>query len=209
LAARFRAEGIRVEGGTLVTLAPHAEPRGYDGLTAWDAGLLFADSERITYVGELTRFCLNREAVRAVRLVSGHPGWGSAPAVLVEWEGGLARLMARGASRRATRRLTEKLAARLAAWEPGDPGPDGLPAGPPVFGEVTSTPEENNAGWGAMLAYALQSCVLATAAAGALGLHVVGDALPAVAASVIVSVLPFLPYRFRRRRKRAAATSAP
>src|SRR5262249_37020285 len=62
VAVKLKAEGIDAEaaGATFVDFAPAAESLLYDGFGTWDVGFLSLGGDRLTYVGEQTRFALTR-----------------------------------------------------------------------------------------------------------------------------------------------------
>ncbi|HEY3269241.1 MAG TPA: M48 family metalloprotease [Armatimonadota bacterium] len=205
LEERARAEGISTQGAAFVTMAPHGAPRTYEAFPGWDVGFLYSAPDRIAYLGERTRLELSREEVRAIRLVTDRPGWGRHPAVLVEWDGGAARFSALESAAGASARATEALANRLAEPDAGAAAPN-MPGGAPTLGEVTSAPAGQGAGCGASLRYLFLAAMLSAAAAAALSLTPIFWAF-AVIGSAVASQVPFLPYRFRRRRKRTATSA--
>jgi len=87
LADKLEKQGIPVAaaGGVFVGLAPDESPRLYDHFSIWDVGFLFLSGERLCYVGEQTRFCLERRQVEDVRFGSGMPRFRSRPYLYVDW----------------------------------------------------------------------------------------------------------------------------
>src|SRR5205807_6961390 len=137
------AEGLTPEawGGKLVGLSPGPLLRVYDRFFDWDFGFLVLAGDRLSYLGERTRFALTREQIKEVSLGPGPPG--GRRRLYVVWRdeargaGGTFQLSsgelrwvwwpARGGS---------DLAARLRQWQgqqagPGDvPGPLRQPTSP-------------------------------------------------------------------------------
>lgn len=142
--------GFAASDPVCVALAPHAEPRVYEGFYNWDLGFLSLRHGRLEYRGEETSFALFPDQVTDLRLVPGPPSWIRTACVLVCWQdtagvGGALRLTPiesdalSGAARHA-RRLHQ----RLVTWRADGPTTDTLanaavPSGKlPPSADVTS-----------------------------------------------------------------------
>lgn len=110
-------------GGWFVGLSPHAEPRNYENFLVWDLGFLIPAGDQLCYLGDRTRFALDRGSLVETYMGPGPPGWRSAKRLYIVWRdeerdmGGTFNLSlseARSPWRRAPR--TEKLAERLRDW---------------------------------------------------------------------------------------------
>jgi hypothetical protein len=143
---KLKAEGIDAEaaGATFVDFAPAAESLLYDGYGNWDVGFLSLRGDRLTYVGERTRFALTRGQVTDIRLGPGLPGWLRGRRAVVTWHdaaseagGEFAVWPGESPSLRQLRRGAVALTRHLQAWKNGDRNgesswaPDGL--GPPAL----------------------------------------------------------------------------
>jgi len=139
---------VKHHGGAFVGFAPGPVPRVYEGFYDWDIGFLFLQRERLVYVGEETRFTLQRADVEDVTIIPGGPGWIRAPRILVRWaagdQSGTFQLRP-GEVRRVSRgaKAAHGLLRTLRAWQRGEAPAAAedsrLPeAGPPKIGTVTS-----------------------------------------------------------------------
>lgn len=72
-------------GWTFTGVAPHAEPRVYEGFANWDVGWLRIGEDAIEFAGEEAAFTLAPGAITSITLVEGLPGWIRPRAVLVRW----------------------------------------------------------------------------------------------------------------------------
>jgi len=149
--ARAAADRATAEAGTegiAVGLAPHAEPRVYEGFSVWDLGLVtFADG-RMDFRGEQTRFSLQREEITELRLSPGAPDWNPTARVVVSWQraddtAGVFTLTPSDVPR-LSRVKSEawKLYSRLRQWRSPEVGSaprptSGASLGAPPLGEVT------------------------------------------------------------------------
>jgi Zn-dependent protease with chaperone function len=85
LHARMEREGFKTKEGFLVGFAPSAELRIYENQYVWDTGFLFLTDDRLCYVGEETRFALNRAQVVDVYLGAGPVDWIKRQTLYVRW----------------------------------------------------------------------------------------------------------------------------
>lgn len=98
LSQKLHQEGIQPEAweGVFVSLSPENSPKLYDNIVGWDLGFLFLaagtqekrQQERLSYVGEHTRFSLQRDQITAIRMGAGLPGWLQSSRVYVHWSVG-------------------------------------------------------------------------------------------------------------------------
>ena len=72
-------------GWRFAGVAPHAEPRVYEGFANWDVGWLRIEGDTIEFRAEEAAFVLRPESVLAIERVKGLPGWIPSHAVLVRW----------------------------------------------------------------------------------------------------------------------------
>jgi Zn-dependent protease with chaperone function len=150
LAARCKEAGFDTEAwqGHFVALAPARAPRRFASGFDWDVGFLFLTSDRLCYVGCLTRFALPRDRVKAVRVGPGSPRWGRSSRVYVTWcdEQGTATTWnlrpAGAASVPGSQRQVPQLLRALQDWHQAPPAgttPGALAAlSAPALGPVTS-----------------------------------------------------------------------
>jgi hypothetical protein len=149
----MKGQGVPVESGLFVGLAPGPFPRLYEGFYDWDVGFLFFANGRLCYVGEQTSFCVRREQICAIEIDTSMPGARRAARVCITWrEDGTNQDAAftlrpiDQASLRHPPRAVEALERRLRAWANGEgiiEAPislTGLPAPslPPAAGLVPS-----------------------------------------------------------------------
>ena len=89
LAHRLSEEGWNPQdvGAIFVGLAPHAEPRIYDGFYDWDVGFLVLGAEELCYLGDKTRFALPRERITEIRTAPCVAGWTPTERIEVRWQG--------------------------------------------------------------------------------------------------------------------------
>ena len=143
--------------GLFVGLAPHSQPRVYEGNWTWDVGLLCLTPEYLCYHGEEAKFVLRRNEIARVSVGPGSASWLKTATASLSWRNAQGeerslRLSAVGAgSIRQIARASMRLARDLDAWQRGLPlAPDAilqpdsadskpLPGfGPPNFGSVTN-----------------------------------------------------------------------
>jgi hypothetical protein len=130
-----------------VGFAPDDSPRLYEGHGVWDVGFLVLGRDGLVYLGDQTRFRLERGQMAAVRLGPGTPTWWRVGSVYADWRSaeGWTRtfhLRGRGRTLLGMRRSTKDLAAKLSAWLGAPAGAPALPPAlaelpPPVVAEVT------------------------------------------------------------------------
>ncbi|HEY7311899.1 MAG TPA: hypothetical protein VH643_21220 [Gemmataceae bacterium] len=202
-------------GGVSVSLSPHSEPRLYEHFLIWDPGFLVLSGDRLGYLGDQTRFALERRHIRDVYLGPGPPGWFASRRVYVSWRddergtGGVFNLTVNERSnwwRPAARQAD--LARRLRDWlkQPADatevPPLRDLPA--PDLGAVPSESIGKFASVNVLLGllflrspFAIGACLLLGLSfdlhSGAAGWYVLGS----TALLQVITVLSFLPYRRR------------
>ena len=154
LRARLEGQGIPVDDwhGVLVGLAPAEEPRLYEGFADWDLGYLFLAGGHLCYLGEQTRFVLDRDQVDSLSLDAGPPGWFRTPRLTVRWrddahdtEGALSLRPAEVRSLRQIGPRVYALHKEIGAWREQASDTMALPepfaeVGPPEARQVTSTP---------------------------------------------------------------------
>jgi hypothetical protein len=144
--AKLAAEGIDTADAEFVDLAPARVPMNFDGFFQWDVGFLWLGLDRLTYVGEQTRFALTREQITEIRLGPA-TDWFRTRRVVVDWYDA-----AGGASGAFTiwpgtprsvleiQRDSAALAERLQLWRDGkgaaSPPSAAVGLGPPAFGKV-------------------------------------------------------------------------
>jgi Zn-dependent protease with chaperone function len=152
LAGKLEKQGIPVDaaGGVFVGLAPDDSPRLYDHFSIWDIGFLFLAGERLCYVGEQTRFCLERRQVEEIRFGPGPPRLLRRPYLYVDWYdavrdlGGAFNLRRFEKSASSARRAERLLHQQLTDWRDGVGGrgaafPDALKTLPlPEVAKVAS-----------------------------------------------------------------------
>ena len=143
--------------GLFVGLAPHPQPRLYEGNWTWDVGLLCLTPEYLCYWGEETRFLLRRNEIASISAGPGSVGWFKSATARIAWRNRAGderafRLSAAGAgSMRNLAHCSRELARDLDLWLRGLPlGPDALirvdsmdsssfeTLGAPDFGSVTN-----------------------------------------------------------------------
>jgi Zn-dependent protease with chaperone function len=146
VSAKFVTDGIDTAGAEFVDLAPASAPLNYDGFFQWDVGFLWLGHDRLTYVGEQTRFALTCEQITDIRLGPA-ADWLRIRRVVVDWYDA-----ANGASGAFTiwpgaprsvleiRHDSAALAERLQLWRDGkraaSPPSAVTGLGPPAFGKV-------------------------------------------------------------------------
>ena len=185
-----------------VGLGPADRPRIYDGHTVWDLGHLRLGDDALVFRGDGESFALPREAIAAVRLGPGAPGWISTRYVYVDWNAGDGTrrtfyLNPFTRTLRGSRPLAESILAAIVQWrERRDAAAGGAELPLPAWGEVTGvSPRQalNNVGMFISLAFI---AVLAWAALDLLA--ATSQLLPVLlvaAARFFFSVLPYLRYR--------------
>jgi hypothetical protein len=115
----------REAGWALAGLAPHAEPRVYEGFSNWDLGFVRVSDGRLEYLGEETRFALGPDRITRVERVRA-PGWIPLSVVRVTWrddEGGLHALRLSpldGIGLHSVAGRSRKLAARIESLANGE-----------------------------------------------------------------------------------------
>ena len=143
--------------GLFVGLAPHSQPRIYEGNWTWDVGLLCLTPRYLCYWGEETRFVLRRDEITRISVGPGPLGWLRTATASISWRNAAGeerslRLSAAGAgSIRQMARCSAALARDLDAWHRGSLlAPDAIlrlesadsdslvALGPPSFGAVTN-----------------------------------------------------------------------
>jgi hypothetical protein len=89
LEARLRTEGIDAArlGGVWVGFSPSRSAQIYDGNYDWDVGFLFRAGDRLAYIGDQTRFAIQRDQLVRARLGPGGSSWWRLARVYVEWRG--------------------------------------------------------------------------------------------------------------------------
>jgi Zn-dependent protease with chaperone function len=205
LAAKLERAGVRLDPAArvFVGIAPALEPRVYDGFFDWDLGFLVPGEDGLAYAGEHVSFTLRRDHVTEIRLVPGPPGWFRSQVVAVSWDDGAAsgcltmKPAGVGAVYR-TAQAARRLGEALERWRRGSGGVEAPDFGPPSIGDVTSESPREIA--------SLQNVYVSTVLAGFLslgvgqlaGLSLWPSAVVAVAATVLLALLQFVPYRRAR-----------
>jgi len=213
---KLAREGLTPDawGGIFVGLAPHAEPRNYEGFLVWDVGFLMLIGDRLCYLGDRTRFALDRENIRDVYLGLAGPSRRIAQCVYLVWRddehalSGTFHLSASG--RHGLWRLdpaAAKLAKRLRDWRQQANAPADIPAplrelAAPEFGAVASESLGKVATGNILLAILLMRAPFAIGACFLLGLSFDRDAgaagwyvLLTTMLLPVWTVLSFLRYR--------------
>ena len=87
LRPKLRADGISVEEmeGLLVGFGPDPEPRVYEQVHYWDAGFLCLTDDRLSYVGEDTRFSLRQDQITEIEWRDHLPRWWPDRVSIVHW----------------------------------------------------------------------------------------------------------------------------
>ncbi len=87
LRARLAKKGLDPAdwSGGYVLLTPGGQLRIFDGFTNWDIGFLAAMGNRLCYIGDKTRFSLDRNAVTTIQVHRERMGWGTTQRVKVGW----------------------------------------------------------------------------------------------------------------------------
>jgi Zn-dependent protease with chaperone function len=91
LERRFREKcreqhgGSGTSAGIFVGLAPHSNPRIYEGNWSWDIGFLSLTPDRIFYRGEESQFELSRDQITSIWIGPGAVGWFRTPAIYFSW----------------------------------------------------------------------------------------------------------------------------
>src|SRR5690348_3679698 len=143
--------------GLFVGLAPHAQPRLYEGNWTWDIGLLCLTPEYLCYWGEEAKFVLRRDNITSISVGPGPVSWFKSATARIAWRDGAGdervfRLGAAGAaSMRKMARCSRQLARDLDLWLRGAPLGQGAimqldsadsssfeTPGAPAFGAVTN-----------------------------------------------------------------------
>jgi len=141
LREKCEKSGVRPEicDGLFVGLAPHAQPRLYEGNWTWDVGLLCLTPAYLCYLGEETHFVLRREEITRISVGPGALGWFKAATANISWRNAAGeersfRISAVAAgSLRQIARSSIRLARDIEAWHQGlPPAPDPIlaPASP-------------------------------------------------------------------------------
>lgn len=208
------ARGWRFTG-----VAPHAEPRVYEGFANWDVGWLRMTGDRIEFAAEEAGFVLRPESVLAIERVGGLPGWIPSAAVLVRWidargqshalrlaplDGEVLHTMAARAARLTAALEAWRARAQAAAAE--DPAPS-----PPV-GEITCTHPRQLARPQSLVGFAIVDTLFAALAGALLQLPVAWpgspgwlDVIGVALATQFFLMIPALRYREPVAPARAAA----
>lgn len=160
LRLKCEKNGVRPEicRGLFVGLAPHSQPRLYEGNWTWDVGLLCLTPEQLCYWGEEAQFLLRRDEITCISVGPGSLGWLKTATASISWRNAPGeersfRLNAAGAgSIRDMARTSVLLARDLDAWQRGSPlatdailRPESgdssslVALGPPNFGSITSS----------------------------------------------------------------------
>lgn len=154
---RYRLEqqgfGAAAREGVFVGLAPAAQTQQYDNSLFWDAGVLWLTADKLYYIGEETRFGLEREHIAKIYWHNSRAEWMADRSLVVEWhgnEGGEANnavyfLRLGGGSVLQERRELESLHGRINDWlEMSQPFPEASPQlqslTSPSFKAITSEP---------------------------------------------------------------------
>ena len=87
LRLKLRGEGISIDEaeGLLVGFGPDAEPRAYEQIHYWDAGFVCLTEDRLSYVGENTRFSLRRAQITEIEFRDHLPRWWPDRIAIVHW----------------------------------------------------------------------------------------------------------------------------
>lgn len=87
LRVKLQREGISVKDvdGLLIGFGPDPEPRVYEQVHYWDAGFLCLTDDRLSYVGEDTRFSLRRDQITEIEWRDHLPRWWPDPIAIVHW----------------------------------------------------------------------------------------------------------------------------
>jgi hypothetical protein len=217
LSQTLHQERIQPEAweGFFVSLSPENSPKLYDNMAGWDLGFLFLTAgdqegrqqERLSYVGEHTRFALQRNQITAIRMGAGLPGWLQPARVYVHWSvgdrSGVFNLLAiHPTSLRQTNRNTRQLQRRLESWWQATdhaavscPLP---PLAPPQMSVVGCNPLERINRW-KFLSQLLSDALLATLVGLLLQLPLawegMGYVLLIALAGAIAQFIPYWQYR--------------
>jgi STE24 endopeptidase len=139
--------------GVLVGLAPAAQTQKYENYLFWDAGVLWLTANKLNYIGEETRFSLERERISKVYWRYSRAEWLADRSLFIEWRdeqdinitNTIYFVRIGGGSILQERRELLSLYARLNKWlEQSDGFPESstelesLPS--PAFSAITSEP---------------------------------------------------------------------
>jgi hypothetical protein len=217
---RLVADGLKPDawGGLFVSLSPHAEPRSYENFLNWDMGFLIVSGDRLCYLGDRTRFALDREHIRDAYLGPGGAGWWPIPRVYVVWHdaqrgvGGTLNLTVSSTRTLGRpRRRAAELLQRSHSWLKATDAPAELPEPlrrlpSPDFGAVASESLRKLAAGNILLTLLIYRAPFAVGACLLLGLSFDRDpraggwyVLASVALLQVWTVLSFLRYRGGRR----------
>lgn len=217
LSQKLHQEGIQPEAweGVFVGLSPENSPKLYDNMAGWDLGFLFLSScaqegrqrEWLSYVGEQTRFSLQRDQITAIRMGAGLPGWLQPSRVYIHWNAGdragVFNLLAiHPTSLRQVSRNTRRLHRRLEAWwQATDHAALACPLRqlpPPQISVIGRNPLERGNRW-QFLSQLLNYALLATLVSLLLQLPLtwggIGYVLLVALAGAIAQLIPYWHYR--------------
>jgi hypothetical protein len=184
---KLARDGLTPEAwdGMFVALSPHAGPRNYESFTVWDYGFLVLAGDRLCYLGDRTRFVLDRASVKDVSIGPGALGW-RPRRVYVTWRdgrgaGGVFNLVlsgrrwpwGSGAKADVLRRRLRDWLAQLAPSSAVPPPLRDLPA--PDFGAVASESLAKLASSSNLLGLLVLRVPFAVVASFLLGLSFTGD----------------------------------
>jgi len=191
-------------------VAPHAEPRVYEGFANWDVGWLKIGDDALEFWAEEAAFVLRAESVLSIEPVKGLPGWIPSAAVLVRWidtrgQTHALRLGPLDGEVLHTMPLrVARLAAELEAWRSrphGNSDPD-LPAPSPPDGEITCTHPRQLGRPRALIGFAIVDTLFAALFGTLLGLPIAWsgapgwlDAVGVALATQLFLMIPALRYR--------------
>jgi Zn-dependent protease with chaperone function len=141
------------QAGIFIGLSPGEEMRLFEGSFDWDLGFLFIEKDRLCYIGEQTRFALERNQVLRVKVGPSAPRWMHLPRICLEWadsaaqKAGTLSLAPVGKEFFGNRRQIFDLLEALEQWHKPSTNvssvesPSSLgPLAAPQFGEVTGKP---------------------------------------------------------------------
>jgi len=200
------------QGWSFAGVAPHAEPRVYEGFASWDVGWFRIGEDRLEFSAEEAGFALAPGAIREITIVDGVPGWIPTRAVLLRWIDArgiehalrIAPLDVGGMHAIAPR--AEQLAARLTTWRAARPGSGAAltNAASPPDGEITCTNPRALARPRTLVALAMFDAIFGALFAVLLGVPLVTFAGPGLLDVVVIALatqfffmIPALRYRDR------------
>lgn len=204
-------------------IAPHAEPRVYEGFANWDVGWLKIEDDTLDFMAEEAAFVLRAESVLSIEPVKGLPGWIPSAAILVRWIDARGQTHAfrlgplDGEVLHTMPARVARLTAELEAWRarPHAAADPEAPSPAPPDGEITCTHPRQLGRPRALVGFAIVDTLAAALLGTLLGLPLAWpgvpgwfDAIGVALATQLFLMIPAMRYREAATAAREATTSA-